>query len=206
MQGINSLYCSHLRTDKDRSNIGQSERIRNKKIYNVHSLIEQLKAKWASWTNQMAVPEKNGIRNCIFSLQKTYSVVDVFNKRHNSWLYVTCDSRTQLCITALNPLFFFLPRSRLLAAAPLCWTSCGLTLSCRSGAGWRTISDIECFHFGLFRAAWPAAAAAAAVMAAVFAPAWTWTVGPRLHGDNSAVVFGAEVRAVWRAVVRTWSG
>lgn len=36
----------------------------------------------------MTVPEKDGIRNCIFSLQKTYSLVDVFNKRHNSWL---CD-------------------------------------------------------------------------------------------------------------------
>lgn len=88
MQGVSSLYCPHLRTDKDRSNTGQSERFTNNEIYNVHSLIKQLKAKWAFWTSQMAVPEKDGIRNCTVSFQKTYSVVDVSNKIHNSWL---CD-------------------------------------------------------------------------------------------------------------------
>lgn len=56
----------------------------------------------------MAVPEKNGTRNCIFSFQKTYSIMDVFKKRHNSCLCVTCkDIRTQLRITALNPYCLF---------------------------------------------------------------------------------------------------
>lgn len=40
----------------------------------------------------MAVPEKDGIRNCIISSQKTHSVMDVFDKRHNNWL---CDLRRQ---------------------------------------------------------------------------------------------------------------
>lgn len=98
--------------------------------------------------------------------------------------------------------FLFLLRSRRLAAATLCWTSCGLTLNCCGGAGWRTISDVECFHFGMFRAVWTAAA----VMAAAFAPAWTRTPGPHLHEDNSAVIFRTEVRTVWRTVVEPWSG
>lgn len=56
----------------------------------------------------MAVPEKNGIITCIFSSQKTYIVVDVFNQRHNSWLYVTCDnSRILVSITALIPCGLF---------------------------------------------------------------------------------------------------
>lgn len=96
-----------------------------------------------------------------------------------------------------------IPRGRRLGAAALCWTSCGLTLS-RCSAGWRAIGAIGDLHFGLFGAAGSAAAAAA--MAAVFAPAGTRTVGPHLHEDNGAVVFGAEVRTVWGAVFRTWSG
>lgn len=34
----------------------------------------------------MTIPEKDGTKNCTFSLQKTYSLVDVWNKRHNSRL------------------------------------------------------------------------------------------------------------------------
>lgn len=103
--------------------------------------------------------------------------------------------------------FFFHHRSRHLAAAALCWKSCGLTLSC-GGAGWRS-SDIEHFHFGLCRAARAAATVAVATvaaMAAVLGLAWTGAAGPRLHEDNSAVILWAEVRAVWRTGVRTWSG
>lgn len=75
---------------------------------------------------------------------------------------------------------------------------CGLTLSCCSVAGWRIISDIQHFHFGLLRAARAAAAvtSADAATAAVLALAWTGTAGPCFHEDNSAVIFGAEVRAV----------
>lgn len=54
----------------------------------------------------MAVPEKNGIRYCIFSLQKIYNVVDVFNKRHKSWLYVTCDNSRTLHHGPESPVSF----------------------------------------------------------------------------------------------------
>lgn len=68
------------------------------------------------------------------------------------------------------------------------------------------MSDVELFHFGLCGAAGAAAAGADAAMAAVLALAWTGTAGPRLHVDNSAVIFRAEVRAVGRTVFRTRSG
>lgn len=96
-----------------------------------------------------------------------------------------------------------IPRDRHLGAAALCWTSRGLALSC-CGAGRRAIGAIEGLHFGLFRAA--GSTAAAAVMAAVLAPARTRTVRPCLHEDNGAVVFRAEVRTVWGAVFRSRSG
>lgn len=102
----------------------------------------------------------------------------------------------------------FLPRSRQPAAAALCWASCGLALSFCRGAGRRVISDVELFHFGLCGAAGAAVAVAvaAAAMLAVLALARTGAAGPRLHEDNGAVIFWAEVGAVWRTVVKTWSG
>lgn len=48
--------------------------------------MQQLKANLTIWSDQMTIPEKDGIKNRTFSLQKTYSVVDVCNKRHDSWL------------------------------------------------------------------------------------------------------------------------
>lgn len=98
--------------------------------------------------------------------------------------------------------FFLLLRIRRLAAAALYWATRGCPLSRFSSAGWRTVSQAGCFHFGLLGAARPAAA----VVAAMFAPAWAGTLGPRFHEDHCAVILWAEVRTVWRAVVRTWSG
>lgn len=98
--------------------------------------------------------------------------------------------------------FFLLLRIRRQAAAALYWATRGHPLSRFSSTGWGTVSQAGHFHFGLFGAT----RTAAAVMAAMFAPAWAGTLGPRFHEDHRAVILWAEVRTVWRAVVRTCSG
>lgn len=97
--------------------------------------------------------------------------------------------------------FSFCLRVRGLNAAALWWATRRLPLRC---VCWRSVigRPAGCFDLGLLGAA----GAAAAVVGAAFAPAWAGTLGARLHQDNGAVVLGAEVGAVWRAVVRTHSG
>lgn len=153
---------------------------------------QQLKARY-SWINQTVIPEKNGIRNCIFPRQKRNTLLRKYRTKE------TLDP-----VAHLLP-FFLLLSSRPWTTAALCWMTCGVARHCCRGAD---VSLIWSLHFGLIGAAWAAAAvaAAAAVTATVFGPAWAGTAGPRLHEDNRAVVLWAEIRTVWRAVLDTRSG
>lgn len=115
------------------------------------------------------------------SLQKTYNVVKVFNKRHCSWI----------CHLSHTPepslSFSFSPEADTwLLLLP---SAGGLvdSLILRCSVGWRGISDIEHFHFGHFRAA-SAVAAVVVMVVAVLGLAWTGTAGPRLHDDGAFVL------------------
>lgn len=81
MQAARSLYCPHLRTDKGRENTGKRERYTNKAKPNHHAkgtaYYNNSRPSKTIWNNQMAIYEKDGITNCIFSTQKTYRAVNV---------------------------------------------------------------------------------------------------------------------------------
>lgn len=155
---------------------------------------------WSGWCHPVQTVHFN-YRN---------SVVDVSKKRHNSW---RCDLWQRAGLASASHswilcVFVLLPRSWRQAAAALCWASCGLTHSCcgGGGAGWRTIWDVALLHFGRCGTARATAAVAATAMLAVLALPWAGAARPRLHEDNGAVIFWAEVRAVRRADIEAWSG
>lgn len=56
---------------------------------------QQLKARYSFWINQTVIPEKNGIRNCIFPLQKRNTLLRKYRKKR--------DIRPSCTFTALFP-------------------------------------------------------------------------------------------------------